>query len=381
MTRLVFWQNMLAFHQSAHIRALAARGEYEVTWVAGEALSAERKALGWSVPDAGCATVVVAPDETQMLSLIHERPEASIHIFSGLHDAPMTRRAFEHCLPTRTTLGLLSESYDHRGWKSVVRSLRSRLDAVRLGARIDFLLPMGQLGVQWFSRAGFPREKIFPYGYFTEAPVIDATDDDAVSDGGPVQLMYVGQYIQRKGVDVLLQALAGQESSDWHLQLVGEGDWRALLEGMSNRLGLSERVSFLASQPNAEVMRLMQHSDLLILPSRFDGWGAVVNEALLRGTPVVCTDKCGAADLLREDWRGEAVPCTSVPALSEALRRRIAQGRLTPEGRARIREWARCITGEMAADYLHQIIQYVIGNAPRPTPPWYATTNEAVRSQ
>ena len=48
----------------------------------------------------------------------------------------------------------------------------------------------------------------------------------------------------------------------------------------------------------------MAAADVLVLPSRFDGWGAVVNEALMVGTPVICSDRCGASDVIENGRNG-----------------------------------------------------------------------------
>ena len=47
----------------------------------------------------------------------------------------------------------------------------------------------------------------------------------------------------------------------------------------------------------------MQEADVLILPSVYDGWGAVVNEALQVGCYVICSDACGASDLMKKESR------------------------------------------------------------------------------
>ncbi|MHB9024884.1 MAG: glycosyltransferase [Armatimonadota bacterium] len=370
MKRLIFWQNMLAFHQSATIRTLAAGGDYDVFWVVDQALDVRRKTFGWPEPDTGRAEVIVAPTERQIQTLANDQPSESTHIISGLHDASSGRHALPLLLPTRATLGLMSEAYDHRGWQGVFRRLRGTVDALRLSRRLDFLLPMGQLGRQWFARAGFPPEKLFPYGYFPESPESEEFNDGQAGNE-TVQLLFIGQYIPRKGVMVLLQALAGLEERGWQLRLIGEGDQREVLEIWGEGHHIADRMTFESAQPNAAVMHFLQRSDLLILPSLFDGWGAVVNEALLRGTPVICTDKCGAADLLRSSWRGEVVPAGSVTALCEALARWIRRGGQTVEERTRLRNWARAITGESAAAYLRQALAHVAGEGPRPTPPWY----------
>ena len=56
-------------------------------------------------------------------------------------------------------------------------------------------------------------------------------------------------------------------------------------------------------KPQTEVPLLMQESDVFILPSVYDGWGAVVNEALQVGCYVIVSDACGASDLVKNNPR------------------------------------------------------------------------------
>ena len=61
---------------------------------------------------------------------------------------------------------------------------------------------------------------------------------------------------------------------------------------------MENQCSFLGMQPQPKVPFIMNNADVLILPSLYDGWGAVVNEALQVGCFVICSDACGASNLL-----------------------------------------------------------------------------------
>ena len=122
---------------------------------------------------------------------------------------------------------------------------------------------------------------------------------------------------------------------------------------------------------SAIVGDLFHDTDLLLLPSRKDGWGAVVNEALMCGVPVICSDNCGAADLLREPWRGAIFKAGSVEGLRERLQEWIERGRRTEKSSARIREWSCALEGPRVARYLVDIVGHVRAGGQRPFPPWY----------
>jgi glycosyltransferase involved in cell wall biosynthesis len=367
---VVFWQSSLSIHQCAPIRSLAAGRVDRVTLVAQQNLRADRSAQGWVVPEFPGVRVVVAPDASTITTLLSEDPGEAYHVFSGVHAYPMVEKAFYACLRTGAPMGLLVEPVDGSGWKGSARWLRGRWDSRRFGRRVSFILATGRMGVDWYRGCGYPLSVIYPYGYFVEPPPLESGVARDVGEAGPVQLLYLGQSIRRKGGDLLLRALQALPDLDWQLTLMGDGPMNQEWRKLSRRLGLEERVDFLPPAPNGQAMERLSASDLLVLPSRFDGWGAVVNEALMRGVPVVASDRCGAADLLAEPWRGDAFRAGSVEDLRRVLRRRIVAGPRTTELTERIRRWSRCIEGEAAANYLVAVLKSAAGKGPRPTAPW-----------
>ena len=98
-------------------------------------------------------------------------------------------------------------------------------------------------------------------------------------------ILYVGQMIPRKGIDVLLNAVDGL-SSDCLTYLIGE----KLVNASKYKKIVNKE--FLSKN---QLIDYYKAADVFVLPSREDIWGLVVNEAMACGTPVISTDKCGAA--------------------------------------------------------------------------------------
>lgn len=376
--RIVFWQNMMAFHQSAHIRALAATPGCEVTWVVQETVLPERAALGWPVPDPDPAQVVVDPDYAAVDALVSDRPERSVHIFSGLRGYRTIERGLTACLAATPTLGFLVERQDGAGWKGLARLLRARRNWGQLRERISFVLAIGAGASEWYARCGVPSERIYPYGYFMETPEVSLAARRAATT--TVGVVYVGALRYGKGVDILLAALAQLRHASWTLDVVGDGPEAPALRRLAAAKGVAQRVRFHGTLPHGRAMAIVAESHLLVLPSRRkDGWGAVVSEALMRGVPAICTDECGAGALLGHPWRGDVVSAGSVPALEAALQRRIEQGPPSPVERQRIVDWSRCITGESAAKYLLAAVRHALSQgAPRPVAPWLQTASRSL---
>jgi glycosyltransferase involved in cell wall biosynthesis len=365
-----FWQNILSPHQSAAIRALAGI-ESEVVVVATSDLTPDRKRMGWGVPDFGPARLVVSPDVEQVDALIRQAPPESVHIVAGARWTPLGNRATDQCIRLKRHLGIMSESADDRGLRGCARWLKYTVERVNTGRHFDFVLAIGQTGTHWFRRCGYPARRLFPYAYFTESPQSDEHWNEQAGGRRDTNIIYLGRCIPGKGLEVLIESLGRCRDQRWTLDIIGDGPLRRTLEAQASSRSLADRVRFLSFMEHTLAMEQLSAADLLILPSDGkEGWGAVVNEALMLGIPVICSDRCGAADLLEESWRGEVFVAGSVPALTEVLRRWIARGKKTPEAAARIKHWSRCIRGESAATYLLAIMKHVYQAGNRPTAPW-----------
>ena len=370
--RIVFWQGQPSPHQSSYLRALAnLLPGTTVIGVFEHLLEKERLALGWVPADLGLVEVIVSPNQRAIVKLALHDPENTVHIFSEVRRS-LTRRALPICARTRALIGLLSEAREWRGWRGKLRILHSYVAERRYRRRVDFVLAIGHLGIRWFKICGYPPKKIFPWGYFVEN--CDYGSADSIENGAlssPISISFVGQLIARKDVKTLIAALSRTRSRDWRLQIIGDGPQRQEIVRFVKTTGVATKVAFMGTRNNDETRRILAKSDLLVLPSRFDGWGAVVNEALMSGVPVVCSDYCGAADLVRAGDCGELFRTESAEDLTRVLDKWIARGPLTDARRAKIRSWSKCIEGNAAAQHLIEILDHVEGGRERPVAPWF----------
>ena len=157
--------------------------------------------------------------------------------------------------------------------------------------------------------------KVIPNGISTEN--YRYLRSNSAGEGKPWKLLFVGQLIELKGVDRLLQAIS-LLSQNVELQLVFHVDTlRDRLEQLARELGLQNRVSFLGAQSPEELRVLYQRSDLFVLPSFAESLPSVITEAMLCGTPVVATDVGGIRDQLK--GYGMVVPPQDAKALARAI--------------------------------------------------------------
>jgi len=150
---------------------------------------------------------------------------------------------------------------------------------------------------------------------------------------GLLRLLFVGNLIPRKGLHVLLDALARLPDVEWQLTVVGSaaadptyarrlrGRWRAL----------AGRVSWRGGLPDAELAAEMAAAHLLVVPSSYEGFGIVYLEGMGFGLPAIATTAGAAAELIDDGVNGFLVPPGDVAALAghiaalAADRERLAQ--------------------------------------------------------
>jgi glycosyltransferase involved in cell wall biosynthesis len=370
MYKLIFWQGVMSIHQSALLRNLAGIPGIDVTLVVWEDIPKHRKSSGWLLPDFGNTHIIMKPSSQEQTELLSRNTSNSIHIFSGTRGYPMVWNVLRKSISSNTNCCIEAESQNGIGLKGTLRLLRSRYDAIRLREKVDVVLAIGSLGVNWYKKSGYFPNRIFPFGYFVETPIIYNVDSDQYrSDIKTVEIVFIGSPFLKKGLDILLSSLSGLKDLNWHLHVVGDGDDREQFLNMCKTLRLTGRVYFHGVIPNPNVIHLLSVCDLLVLPSRWDGWGAVINEALMCGVPVICSDKCGAADLIG-DGRGHVFPSQHVPELQSALCRQILLGKKDYETSAKIKKWSQCIEGTSAATYFIQAMNAHVNGEDFPAPPW-----------
>lgn len=128
----------------------------------------------------------------------------------------------------------------------------------------------------------------------------------------------VGQFIHRKGFDILIRSWA-KVNKEYNLMIIGGGDCKPEYESLILQLGLKniKLVDFMTPQ---QLKEFYKASDLFILPTREDVWGLVVNEAMANGLPVITTDKCIAGlELIQDDENGFIVPVDNDSELANKI--------------------------------------------------------------
>lgn len=132
-----------------------------------------------------------------------------------------------------------------------------------------------------------------------------------------VVLFSIGQQIPRKGYDILAQAMVNVPSTV-ELFIAGGQPEENVKEIISkNNL---KNIHFIGFKTKEELSKYFVASDIFVLPTRYDIWGLVINEAMSFGLPIISTNKCASAvQFVNEFNNGIIVPIEDVNLLSNAI--------------------------------------------------------------
>lgn len=361
-----FWQRIISPHMAGLAAALAASGR-EVVYVAERSMSSDRQAQGWTPPDLGQAHLRLAPDVATIAALVSEAPKRSIHICQGFRGNGNINIARAMIARRKLRQWVVMETVDERNFVSMIaKRFVYRLHILRWRNRIEGVLGTGHATPDWLVARGMPADHVYPFAYFLPdqpAPAPKQQEYDFL------KILYVGQLIERKRVDLLLDAIAQLPYGAVELTVVGSGPLEESLRRHAEDK-VPSPVRWVGSRPITEIPALMAKADCLVLPSRHDGWGAVISEALMAGTRAICSDRCGAAGVVEASGQGGVFRSGDAAELTPLLQNEIEQGPQTLEQRSALAGWAACLGASAGAHYLAQILDHQPLPRARALPPW-----------
>lgn len=129
----------------------------------------------------------------------------------------------------------------------------------------------------------------------------------------------IGRLMEQKGTEYLIRACAQlkERYPDFTLVLVGEGELRTDLEGLTAGLGMDDKIIFTGIRDDTP--ELLNLFDLFVLPSLWEGQPITIIEAMAAGKPIIATDVGGNAEILQHGEFGVLVPSRDSGKLAEAM--------------------------------------------------------------
>lgn len=132
------------------------------------------------------------------------------------------------------------------------------------------------------------------------------------------KLVSVGRISGQKGFD-LIPEMARKLEKPFEWLIVGDGPTRDALQAKADQMGVGEYVKFIGQRENP--MPYVKAADIVVIPSRFEGWGMTLSEALVLGKPVVATDLPVFREQVTDGVNGLLCPLDDVDAFAAAINR------------------------------------------------------------
>ncbi|MFD0798204.1 glycosyltransferase family 4 protein [Maribacter chungangensis] len=362
---LIFWQNIVSPHQLPYIQNIArVNNKLQVILVAAEEMSAARKRMGWGVEkisNINTVEIIVSP-RNETIKLIYKKYPNAQHFFSGLRANPTVFYSFKHSLNYDVKRHLITEGPTFYLRPKFLHLIRTIFQDKKYFKYIDKVFAIGEDAREWYRLWGFKPNTIIPFVYCVENH--NSIELNNRNNEPTLKLLFVGSLIKLKGINNLLKKLSFLKT-DIHLDIIGGGNELDNLKEIVNENNIQNKVSFIGVKTNYETRSLMHNYDCLVLPSLYDGWGAVVNEGLMAGLFVICSDQCGAKDLINK-WNGIVFSNERKNNLLTALTYCRNNIDIIRAKRNKIKEWSKCIAPESISSYFSD----VLSSQKVPIPPW-----------
>lgn len=272
------------------------------------------------------------------IELLRERNAAAV-IVNGYNDLGRLR-IIHWCRRQRIPCFVWSDSNicGERRLAPNKASIKSRLLS-KLLPRITGVFACGRYGVQYWQHYGATRERIFVAPYEPDyaliqdlpMPFIEGVAKELGLAPGRRRLLFCGRLVDVKRPDLLVSAFCqlAADRPEWDLVMLGEGPLGEELRRLVPE-SLAERVVWLPfDNDQRRVSAVYRACDVLVLPSDYEPWALVINEAVAAGLAVVATDVVGAAvELVDDGGNGYLVPPSDQPALHQALKQVTDPGKI-----------------------------------------------------
>jgi glycosyltransferase involved in cell wall biosynthesis len=330
--KVAIWTNSPSPHQCDFHEALRMAGVDLRVLYFGD-LRRARREMGWSQPSGLPAGEQVLATLADPLDQLHDWRER-VHVIPGYSRWVNLSIALKL---SRAGVPWVHWSENSQpSWRSLlswsIKKAYARLvNGYALGA-----FAHGDAAGHDFVRWGVRRELIAHLFYAVQGvrPNVVVDPVTAAFTRGRTAFLYVGAICRNKASKELIEAfaLAAKDRDDACLVMVGNGPHIGACERLAAQRGVADRVLFRGVVPNADIGSVMKSCRVAVLPSRYDGWGVVLNEAASAGLALVASDCVGAAyHLIEPGFNGFRVRPGSAPSLSAVLRAYVSDAALARE--------------------------------------------------
>lgn len=132
-----------------------------------------------------------------------------------------------------------------------------------------------------------------------------------------ISFLMIGRLEHVKGFDLALRALATIAKTPWSCTIVGKGDCEHNLSQMAQQLGIANNITVV--EPGVDVPSMFAKADIVLVPSRSEGFGVVAAEAMAAGRLVIASDADGLQEIVTNEQTGLVFPSEKSDVLADRI--------------------------------------------------------------
>lgn len=350
--KIAFFSNFLNHHQLPLCGAFYVTDGVEFTFVACEKIPEDRIKMGYEDMNTKYPFVLRAYEDSEAAEKV--ALEYDVVIFGACPTSYLALRMKENKLSFR----FCERSLKKGTWRRFIPRTRKKIyeGYTRYKKRNLYILGASSYAASDLALCGFDKKKCFEWGYF---PAVYKKDLEAVfankRENKVPEILYAGRLLPLKHVIDTVKAVHNlkKQNIEAHFTIVGEGESAEEIKNYIEKFDLSDRVTMLPFTSPEGVREYMDRADIFVFGSNFyEGWGAVVNEAMNSACALVVSHAVGsAAYLIRSGENGYVYKFADVDELTEKLKALVTDRELRENfGREAYKTITGLWTAEVAAE-------------------------------
>jgi glycosyltransferase involved in cell wall biosynthesis len=328
---IIWWESCITEHQIHTLSELSKLSNVKLSVYVQRLNNPRRQIQGWTECDWSLIDIEVIPTtKYRFIYKVLKNKKYSTHIFGGPFDSFLisfalflsTFMGLKTYILTEPYLSissdLLSDKNKFTNWVvSKIRPMKYKILWTLLKNKIDGVFAISSSAIKQLKDIGIMPKKIFPFAYFI--PPLNSLPEnnsliDSLSSNDILRIVFIGNVIHTKGIDIAINAVNEINSLSKKVTLDVFGPY-----SKKNKYAWSSTVRYQGLIPFGKAQHKIQNYDLLILPSRYDGWGVVINEAILAKVPVICSNQAGASSLVKKWGCGYCYESSNVIELKQHI--------------------------------------------------------------
>jgi len=324
---IVVWWNIPCKAITGVFNELSKIKDVNLILITGQ-LNTNRIEMGWEDNNINAINYISLKDDEWEIKgkIILEKYSEYLHVFNGFYYPKRMNNLISLAIKKNIQFGIFTEapSNNSRGFKQLAKNIYHNyilpIRAYKIAKSSCFVFCLSgsdSLEHRKLQRLGWKKEKIIPFGYFSE----DIYNISHRNANFTPEIFCPGNLVPHKAVDILIKALkvVEEQNIEFKCHITGQGPEKEKLMQLTKKLGLDDKVTFHGVLNQVDFNDLQKKMDILVAPGIIEPWGIRINEAIQCGQVVIVSDRIGAKELIMSSGGGNVFQSGNYVDLSNKL--------------------------------------------------------------